>query len=68
MGWLDSAFLYFRYALAIMIVIAIVLAPAWLGRQNKKNKTAAAWIRVYSWLLGWTGVGWLVALYIAVRK
>lgn len=61
-------FLYLKYALAIVVIIAIVLAPAWLARQTKKNKNDNGWVRIYSWLFGWTGIGWLIALYIAVKK
>ena len=68
MDWINLILLYIKYIMAIMIVVAIVLAPAWLARQTKKNKTATAWIRIYSWLFGWTGIGWLVALYMAVKK
>jgi len=64
----DLVFLYFKYAFALVVVTTIILAPAWLARQTKKNKTITVWVRVYSWLLGWTGIGWLVALYIAVKK
>lgn len=68
MNWLGLIFLYFKYALAIFVIVTIILAPAWLARQTKKNKTMTVWIRIYSWLLGWTGIGWLVALFLAVRK
>ncbi|MBR4506937.1 MAG: superinfection immunity protein [Alphaproteobacteria bacterium] len=68
MNWSGIVFLYAKYALALVVVIAIILAPAWIGVQTKKNKTDCALIRIYSWLLGWTGIGWLYALYIATKK
>jgi len=68
MDWVNLIFLYLKYILAIIVITTIILAPAWLARQNKKNKTATVWIRIYSWLFGWTGIGWLVALYMAVKK
>ena len=68
MNWSGFVFLYLKYALAIAICVAIILAPAWLARQTKKNKTTTVWVRIYSWLLGWTGIGWLAALYLAVKK
>ena len=68
MDWINLILLYIKYILAIVIIVAIVLAPAWLARQTKKNKNATVWIRIYSWLFGWTGIGWLVALYMAVKK
>lgn len=68
MDWMGSIFLYLKYALAAVVVITIMLAPAWLARQTKKDKTKMVIVRIYSWLLGWTGIGWLVALYLAVKK
>ena len=68
MDWIGSIFLYLKYALATIIVTTIILAPAWLGRQTKKNNATTVRIRIYSWLLGWTIIGWLIALYIAVKK
>ncbi len=68
MGVLGLIFLYLKYAMAAVVVITIILAPAWLARQTKKDKTKMVWVRIYSWLLGWTGVGWLAALYIAVKE
>ena len=65
---MGSIFLYLKYALAAVVVITIMLAPAWLARQTKKDKTKMVIVRIYSWLLGWTGIGWLVALYLAVKK
>ncbi len=60
--------LYIKYAAAVAILIVIFLAPAWLARQTKKGKFDMGVVRIASWLFGWTGVGWLVALYWAVRK
>ncbi len=60
--------LYVKYAIAIAILLVIILAPAWIARQTKRDKTEMAIIRISSWLFGWTGVGWLVALYLAARK
>ncbi|MCQ2581224.1 MAG: hypothetical protein MJ164_03590 [Alphaproteobacteria bacterium] len=68
MNWPSLIFLCIKYALAIIVIVSIALAPAWLARQTKKNKTITAWVRIYSWLLGWTGIGWLAALYLAVKK
>ncbi|MDR0803578.1 MAG: hypothetical protein LBO08_00605 [Rickettsiales bacterium] len=50
-------------------VLCIVLyAPVFLGAKNKKDKTALGMIRISSWLFGWTGFGYLFALWLAVRK
>jgi len=68
MDWVGIIFLYFKYAVAITLIIVVALAPAWIARQNKKNKMQMVWVRIYSWLFGWTGIGWLIALYIAAKK
>jgi len=59
---------YIKYAGAALVLVVIVLAPAWLARQTKKDKWDMGLIRCASWLFGWTGVGWLWALWWAVRK
>ena len=60
--------LVIKYAIAIMILIAIVLAPAWLARQTGKNKQDMILVRLASWIFGWTGIGWLWALFWAAKK
>ena len=60
--------LYARYAGVVAILIVIVLTPAYLARQTKKNKLEMLKVRMASWMFGWTGVGWLCALWWAVRK
>lgn len=57
-----------KYAAAAVVLVVIILAPAWLARQTKKDKWDMGMVRIASWLFGWTGVGWLWALWIAVRK
>ncbi len=59
--------IYGKYALATIILIAIVLAPAWLARQTKKDKVAMGHVRIASWLFGWTGIGWFLSLFWASR-
>jgi hypothetical protein len=57
-----------KYILCAIIVISIILVPAWLARQNGKEKYDMMMIRMASWVLGWTGIGWLLALIWGVRK
>lgn len=57
-----------KYTVAIMIVITIILAPAWLARQTGKNKQDMILVRLASWIFGWTGIGWLWALFWAAKK
>ncbi|MBO4682997.1 MAG: superinfection immunity protein [Alphaproteobacteria bacterium] len=57
-----------KYIVAAMVLVLIILAPAYLAAQTKKAKADAMRVRVASWLFGWTGVGWLLALIWAIRK
>jgi hypothetical protein len=54
--------------LLLVLLFAIMMAPAWLAAENGKGKFDAGLVRIASWLFGWTGVGWLFALYWAVKK
>jgi hypothetical protein len=60
--------LILKYAVCTAVLTGIVLAPAYLAGVNGKDKHAVLLIRAASWLLGWTVVGWLWALYYSVRK
>lgn len=57
-----------KYIVAATVLVLIILAPAWFAAQTKKDKYTTMRIRVTSWLFGWTGIGWLVALIWAIRK
>ncbi len=57
-----------KYAAAIAIIATIILTPAWIARQTKKDKTDMTRVRLASWTLGWTGIAWLVALFWATKK
>lgn len=57
-----------KYVASIAIVLAIVLAPAWLARQNARAKNDMILVRLGSWLFLWTGVGWLWALFWSAKK
>ena len=57
-----------KYIVAAMVFACIILAPAYLAAKNGKGKVDAMRIRVASWIFGWTGIGWLLALFWAVRK
>lgn len=60
--------LYIKYAIAIAILVVIFLAPMWIGRQTKQNKQYSGCIRIATLLFGWTGIGWLIALFLASKK
>ena len=57
-----------KYALAIMLTLAIVLAPAWLARQTGKSKQDMILVRLASWIFLWTGIGWLWSLFWSAKK
>ncbi|MBO7509328.1 MAG: superinfection immunity protein [Alphaproteobacteria bacterium] len=57
-----------KYIAAAGVLVIIMLAPAYLAAKNGKDKFMALRIRVASWVFGWTGIGWLLALFWAVKK
>ncbi|MBO7559825.1 MAG: superinfection immunity protein [Alphaproteobacteria bacterium] len=60
--------LIIKYIVAGLALVAIILAPAYLAAKSEKPKTVAMRIRIASWVFGWTGIGWLLALFWAVKK
>ena len=60
--------LIIKYIVAVVTLGAIILAPAYLAAKSEKPKAVAMRIRVASWVFGWTGIGWLLALIWAVKK
>ena len=57
-----------KYIIAVGVILCVALAPAYLATKNGKGKYDVMRIRAASWLFGWTGIGWLVALFWAIRK
>ena len=64
----DLLLLVTKYILGIIIAVAIILAPAWLARQTKKSKQDMILVRLGSWILAWTGIGWLWSLFWSSKK
>ena len=60
--------LIIKYIVAGLALCAIILAPAYLAAKSEKPKAVAMRIRIASWVFGWTGIGWLLALFWAVKK
>ena len=60
--------LIIKYIVAGLALCAVILAPAYLAAKNDKAKADAMRIRVASWVFGWTGIGWLLALIWAIKK
>ncbi len=65
---LADAIIIAKYIAAVILTIGIICAPAWLARQNKKDKVAMGYVRLGSWVFGWSGIGWLWALFWATKK
>ena len=64
----PETILIIKYVAATIVLVSIILAPAYLAAQTKKGKADAMRIRVASWVFGWTGIGWLLALIWAIKK
>ena len=65
---LDLILIATKYAVAGGCVLCVWMFPAWLARQNKKPEYQMGLVRFASFMFGWTGVGWVIALYWAARK
>ena len=64
----PETILIVKYVAAICVLVAIIMAPAYLAVQTKKDKVAAMRIRLASWIFGWTIIGWFLALFWAIKK
>jgi hypothetical protein len=64
----SSILIFVKYLISAVIVVGIVLAPTYLARVNGKGKYEMLFVRISSWLFGWTGIGWLWALFISSKK
>lgn len=60
--------LFCKYAVCVLLLITVILAPAWIARQNGKGKPDMHAVRLGSWIFGWSIIGWLWSLFWATRK
>lgn len=60
--------LFCKYAICVLLLITVILAPAWIARQNGKGKPDMHAVRLGSWIFGWSIIGWLWSLFWATRK
>ncbi len=60
--------LIIKYVACTTIAIGIILAPAWIARQNGRGKPDMHAVRLASWIFGWSIIGWLWSLFWATRK
>jgi len=60
--------LVLKYAVAILVFVCLVLAPAYLAVANDSSKYDRMRVRAGSWFFGWTFIGWLFALFVSTKK
>ena len=60
--------LIIKYALGVILTIGVIFAPAWIARQNGRDKPDMHAVRLASWIFGWSIIGWLWSLFWATRK
>ena len=60
--------LILKYIAATLLLIGVVLAPAWIARQNKKAGIDMVIVRMVSWILWLTGLAWFISLFWASKK
>lgn len=60
--------LFSKYALCALLLAIIVLAPAWIARQNGKGKPDMHAVRLSSWVFGWSVIAWIWSLFWATKK
>ena len=65
---LHTIFIWVKYVIAAVLFVGILLAPAWVARQTAKGKQDMILVRLASWILCWTGIGWLWAMFWATKK
>lgn len=68
MNIVNGILIVAKYAIAIAILVGVWMAPAWVARQTSKDGYNMVMVRLASWLLFWTGIGWLWALFCASKK
>lgn len=59
---------FIKYLLGLIIVVAVLLTPAWLACQTSKSKQDTILVRLASWIFVWTGIGWLWSLFWSSKK
>ncbi|MBR5153335.1 MAG: hypothetical protein IKW57_00880 [Alphaproteobacteria bacterium] len=60
--------LYIKYVIGTLLVLVVILAPAWLARQNGRGKPDMHAVRLASWVFGWSIISWLWSLFWATKK
>ncbi|MBP3544686.1 MAG: hypothetical protein J6J82_00035 [Alphaproteobacteria bacterium] len=65
---INEILLFAKYAACVLLLISIILAPAWIARQNGKGKPDMHAVRLASWIFGWSIIAWVWSLFWATRK
>ena len=65
---LGTLIILAKYAVGGGALVCVACAPCWLAEKNKKSALVVLQVRAAAWLFGWTGVGYMIALYLAAKK
>lgn len=65
--WTDCV-MVIKYIVAILIIIGVICAPAWIARQNGHGKPQMHAVRLASWVFGWSVIAWLWSVFRATQK
>lgn len=58
-----------KYIAGAYLVALVVIAPLWIAQmKNPKDKPYTGIVRLGALVFGWTGIGWLIALFFATKK
>ena len=49
-----------------VIIFVVLMLPVHFANLNKKKDAQMGYIRLASWLFGWTIIGWMIAMYLSV--
>ena len=64
----TQVIVFIKYIVAILLLATVCLLPGYLAAKTEKDKTDTVRIRIGSWLLGWTAIGWLWALFKSTKN
>ena len=57
-----------KHVIVVLLLLIVLFLPAYLARKTGLDKTNMTRIRIASWVLSWTGIAWLWALFRATQK
>ena len=63
-----NVILIVKHIVALILLAGVIVAPAWIARQNKKSGIDMVVVRLANWMFGWTGIGYLISLFWGAKK